>query len=108
MPAGSLGKLVQLGYGMTAPRGIAANLLGTSIVTTSAATAADAAVNLKCGHLLGANPPQCFGLARMDVPLAPDRIGFVAATKVLEQQRAGGKLPQLQKPRHQKQTQPTK
>lgn len=56
VPAGSLGKLVQLGYGMSAPRGIAANLLGTSIVTTSAATAADAAVNLKCGHLLGASP----------------------------------------------------
>ena len=56
VPAGSLGKLVQLGYGISAPRAIAANLLGTSIVTTSAATAADAAVNLKCGHLLGANP----------------------------------------------------
>lgn len=67
VPAGPLGKLVQLGYGVTAPRAMAANLLGTSIVTTSAATAADAAVNLKCGHLLGANPraqflAQAFGI----------------------------------------------
>ena len=56
VPAGSLGKLIQLGYGISAPQAFAANLLGTSVVTTSAATAADAAVNLKCGHLLGANP----------------------------------------------------
>lgn len=59
-PAGPLGKLVQLGYGLIAPRAVAGNLLGTSIVTTSAATAADAAINLKCGHLLGAHPRQQF------------------------------------------------
>lgn len=59
-PAGPLGKLVQLGYGLLAPRAVAGNLLGTSIVTTSAATAADAAVNMKCGHLLGAHPRQQF------------------------------------------------
>lgn len=67
VPAGPLGKLVQLGYGVAAPQAIAANLLGTSIVTSSAATAADAAVNLKCGYLLGANPraqflAQAFGI----------------------------------------------
>jgi uncharacterized oligopeptide transporter (OPT) family protein len=67
VPAGPLGKLVQLGYGVVAPRGLAANLLGTTIVTTSAAAAADTvttsaaaaadtATNLKCGHLLGGNP----------------------------------------------------
>lgn len=59
-PAGPLGKLVQLGFGLIAPRAVAGNLLGTSIVTTSAATASDAAVNLKCGHLLGAHPRQQF------------------------------------------------
>jgi uncharacterized oligopeptide transporter (OPT) family protein len=74
IPAGSLGKLVQLGYGIGSPRGVAANLLGTSIVTTSAATAADAAVNLKCGHLLGASPRSQF-LAQA--------IGILAGTAVV-------------------------
>ena len=59
-PAGSLGKLVQLGYAGAAPRSLAANLLGTTVVTTSGAVASDVAVNLKCGHLLGASPRKQF------------------------------------------------
>jgi uncharacterized oligopeptide transporter (OPT) family protein len=88
VPAGSLGKLVQLGYGMTAPRGIAANLLGTSIVTTSAATAADAAVNLKCGHLLGASPraqflAQAFGILAGTAVVVPAFQMLVPSADVL-------------------------
>lgn len=88
VPAGSLGKLVQLGYGVTAPRGIAANLLGTSIVTTSAATAADAAVNLKCGHLLGASPraqflAQAFGILAGTAVVVPAFQMLVPSAAVL-------------------------
>lgn len=60
VPAGSLGKLTQLGFGAAAPRSLAANLLGTSIVTTSASAAVDVSINLKCGHLLGAQPRKQF------------------------------------------------
>ena len=57
-PAGALGKITQLGFGVVAPQSIATNLMGTSIVATSGATASDVAINLKCGHLLGADPRQ--------------------------------------------------
>ena len=88
VPAGALGKFVQLGYGMAAPQGIAANLLGTSIVTTSAATAADAAVNLKCGHLLGANPraqflAQAFGILAGTAVVVPAFQMIVPSADVL-------------------------
>lgn len=55
-PAGALGKVMQLGYGIAVPHGLATNLFGTTIVTSSAAIASEAAVNLRCGHLLGASP----------------------------------------------------
>lgn len=56
MPMGSLGKVSQLSYGALRPADVGANLLGTSIVTTSAASGTDLLTNLKCGWLLGANP----------------------------------------------------
>jgi uncharacterized oligopeptide transporter (OPT) family protein len=55
-PVGSLGKVTQMGMGAIAPGNAATNLLGTSIVTTSAVSGADLLSNLKCGHLLGGNP----------------------------------------------------
>ena len=59
-PAGALGKVMQLGYGVAAPQSLATNLFGTTIVTSSATVAADTSVNLKCGHLLGAHPRRQF------------------------------------------------
>lgn len=55
-PVGSLGKVTQLGLGAVAPGQTTINLLGASIVTTSAVSGSDLLTNLKCGHLLGANP----------------------------------------------------
>ena len=59
-PAGPLGKVMQLGYGVAAPRALSANLFGTTIVVGSAAVAADTSANLRCGHLLGADPRKQF------------------------------------------------
>jgi uncharacterized oligopeptide transporter (OPT) family protein len=56
LPMGSLGKVGQLGYGALRPADVGTNLMGTSIMTTSAASGADLLTNLKCGWLLGANP----------------------------------------------------
>ncbi len=55
-PIGSLGKVTQLGLGALQPADAGVNLLGTSIVTTSAISGADLLSNLECGRRLGAHP----------------------------------------------------
>jgi putative OPT family oligopeptide transporter len=55
-PVGSMGKVAQLTLGILRPANAATNLLGASIVSTSAVSGADLLTNLKCGRLLGANP----------------------------------------------------
>jgi uncharacterized oligopeptide transporter (OPT) family protein len=60
IPVGQLGKLAQLGFGGLSPGRVGANLMATSITTSSAACAADLATNLKCGWILGAHPRKQF------------------------------------------------
>jgi len=63
IPVGQLGKLAQMTFGGLARGKISTNLLATGLTTTSAASAADLATNLKCGRLLGADP-RCQFLAQ--------------------------------------------
>ncbi len=60
IPVGQLGKLAQLTFGGVAQGRLSTNLLATGLTTTSAASAADLATNLKCGRLLGAHPRRQF------------------------------------------------
>jgi uncharacterized oligopeptide transporter (OPT) family protein len=67
VPTGAVGKLVQLGIGITQPHAVLGNLMATSAATGSAASCADALTDLRCASLLGAPPgrqmfAQAFGV----------------------------------------------
>ena len=67
-PAGPMGKITQLTYGVLIPQNAVANLVTAGITASSASSCADLLNDLKVGYLLGANPrrqfvAQLFGVA---------------------------------------------
>ncbi|MCA9712027.1 MAG: OPT/YSL family transporter, partial [Myxococcales bacterium] len=59
-PMGPLGKVAQLGAGLTMPGQVAPGLLSASVSAGAAASAADLLTDLKSGYLLGAHPRRQF------------------------------------------------
>ncbi|HEY3595047.1 MAG TPA: OPT family oligopeptide transporter, partial [Polyangiaceae bacterium] len=55
-PTGAMGKITQLVFGWVAPADMTTNLMTASITGGASIHAADLLTDLKCGHLLGANP----------------------------------------------------
>jgi putative OPT family oligopeptide transporter len=55
-PVAAMGKVTQLVYGVIAPGNMTTNLMTASITAGAAIHTADLLVDLKSGHLLGANP----------------------------------------------------
>jgi len=60
IPAGPLGKVTQLVYGVLMPQSYAANLMTASISASTGLASADLLKDLKSGHLLGAHPRRQF------------------------------------------------
>ncbi|MBX3192174.1 MAG: OPT/YSL family transporter [Labilithrix sp.] len=59
-PAGPLGKIMQLTYGVLMPQSMTANLQTAAITASASASSADLLNDLRCGYLLGANPRRQF------------------------------------------------
>ncbi|MBE0565673.1 MAG: OPT/YSL family transporter [Krumholzibacteria bacterium] len=59
-PAGPLGKITQLVFGVVSPGNMNVNLMSASITANAAMASADLLTDLKCGYLLGANPRKQF------------------------------------------------
>lgn len=59
-PAGAMGKISQLLFGILAPTNITTNLMTASVTAAAASSSADLLTDLKSGYLLGANPRQQF------------------------------------------------
>jgi uncharacterized oligopeptide transporter (OPT) family protein len=55
-PAGPLGKIMQLGYGVLMRQNVSANLMTAAVTAGASAASADLLTDLKSGYLLGANP----------------------------------------------------
>lgn len=60
MPGGPVGKLTQLVFGAVHPHHPATNLMTASLTHASSVAAADLLNDVKCGHLLGADPRRQF------------------------------------------------
>ncbi len=66
-PIGAIGKVAQLGFGITSAGNVTVNLMGANVTGGAAGQCADLLDDLRCGQLLGTAPgvqvlAQCFGV----------------------------------------------